>query len=84
MKYTLENFDEFAQALLNRIERLEKILTEREPIKEELIDRKELCKRLSVSAPTIIKMEKKGQLPSSRKGRRVFYDYNKVKEALEK
>ena len=48
------------------------------------INRKELIKRLGTSAPTLIRLEKKGIIPSIRLGGKILYDWNKVIEALEK
>ncbi|PVD50808.1 hypothetical protein DC498_17705 [Terrimonas sp.] len=52
--------------------------------KDEIIDRAELCKRLNLVEPTIIKWEKKGKIPSLRVGSAVRYSWFKVLNALEK
>lgn len=49
----------------------------------ELIDRKELCKRLSLSTPTIMQWERKGTIPCIRIGESVRYNWPAVIEALE-
>lgn len=48
------------------------------------INRKELIRRLGSSAPTIIRLEKKGVIPVLRLGGKVLYDWNKVMESLER
>jgi excisionase family DNA binding protein len=49
----------------------------------EIIDRSELCKRLNITEPTVIRMEKRGDLPVIRAGSSVRYNWPKVIEALE-
>lgn len=51
--------------------------------KAEIISRDELCKRLDITEPTVIRWEKKGKIPAIRIGSNVRYDWNKVLEALE-
>lgn len=51
--------------------------------KEEIIDRAELCKRLSITEPTAIRYERKGKIPSLRIGDSVRYNWPAVIEALE-
>jgi hypothetical protein len=50
----------------------------------EIIDRKELCKRLDVTEPTIIRWEKKGRIPRFHIGSAVRYNWTNVIESLEK
>ncbi len=50
----------------------------------EIIDRDELCKRLSITEPTAIRWEKKGRIPSLRIGSNVRYNWPAVIESLEK
>lgn len=50
----------------------------------EIIDRSELCKRLDVTEPTIIRWEKKGRIPRLAIGAAIRYDWPKVLAALEK
>ncbi len=83
-QYTLEDFAAFSSELLQRMDNLEKLIAQRDEPTEEWIDRQTLCKRLDVSVPTIIRMEKKGTIPYSRKGMRAIYDWKKVTQALEK
>lgn len=49
----------------------------------EIIDRGELCKRLSITDPTVIRWEKKGLIPCFRIGSNVRYNWPKVIETLE-
>jgi hypothetical protein len=52
-------------------------------IPEDLITRQELMKRLNISEPTVIKRGKDGSIPFLRVGRRILYDWAKVKLALD-
>ena len=49
----------------------------------EIIDRGELCKRLNITEPSVIRWEKKGRIPRIEIGSSIRYDWNKVLEALE-
>jgi excisionase family DNA binding protein len=49
----------------------------------ELIDREELCRRLSISEPTVIRWEAKGKIPAIHMGSIRRYNWPKVVEALE-
>jgi excisionase family DNA binding protein len=49
----------------------------------EIIDRRELRKRLNVTEPTIIRWERKGKIPSIRIGSNVRYNWQSVIRALE-
>jgi len=49
----------------------------------EIINRDELCKRLTLTEPTVIRWEKKGKIPCFRIGSNVRYNWPKVIEALE-
>jgi DNA-binding XRE family transcriptional regulator len=53
-------------------------------IKAEIINRNELCKRLDISEPTVIKWEKEGLIPSFSIGSSVRYNWHTVLEALQK
>lgn len=53
------------------------------PPPTEIIDRSELCKRLSITEPTCIRWEKKGVLPCFRIGSSIRYNWPKVIQALE-
>lgn len=50
----------------------------------EIINREELCKRLSITRPTVIRWERKGTIPCFRIGSNVRYNWKSVIEALEK
>ena len=50
---------------------------------KEIIDRDELCKRLALSEPTIIRYEKKGKIPRLSIGNSIRYNWPAVVEALE-
>lgn len=50
---------------------------------QEIIDRSELRRRLSVSNPTIIRWEKKGIIPTLRIGSAVRYNWPAVVSSLE-
>lgn len=54
------------------------------PANEDPIDRAELCKRLNVSEPTIISMERKNKIPVMYLGKLARYNWYRVVEALEK
>lgn len=49
----------------------------------EIINREELCRRLDITEPTIIRWEKRGKIPSIRIGGSVRYNWTAVIEALE-
>jgi excisionase family DNA binding protein len=50
----------------------------------EIINRNELCKRLSITEPTVIRWEKKGKIPVLKIGRNVRYNWIAVIKSLEK
>lgn len=65
---------------------LRRVFTEQTPSTiptTEIIDRAELCKRLSITEPTCIRWEKKGVLPCFRIGTSCRYNWVKVLEVLE-
>lgn len=53
-------------------------------IKAEIINRNELCKRLDITEPTVIRWEKKGLIPSFSIGSSVRYNWHTVLASLEK
>jgi len=65
-------------------ERLDYISTIPPPIGVEIITQVELCKRLGLSKPTVIRWAKKGKIPSLRIGKSIRYNWYSVIEALEK
>ena len=63
---------------------LNKILNSKpQQIISEIIDREELCKRLAITEPTVIRYERKGKIPRLNIGNSVRYNYPAVIEALE-
>ena len=50
---------------------------------KEIIDREELCKRLAITAPSVIRWEKKGKIPRLMIGSSIRYNWPAVIEALE-
>lgn len=52
------------------------------PEQENPIDTKELCKRLAMTEPTIIRWRKKGKIPYLSVGSSIRYDWNAVLNAL--
>ena len=52
--------------------------------KVEIINRDELCKRLAITEPTVIRWEKKGKIPALRIGSNVRYNWSQVIKSLEK
>jgi hypothetical protein len=50
----------------------------------EIIDRRELCKRLDVTEPTLCKWEKELKIPSFRIGNSIRYDWGEVVIYLKK
>lgn len=69
-------------AITNRLEAIERLLTKvPETITAptaDIINRVELCKRLSITIPTAIRWEKKGKIPCFRIGSNVRYNYTEV------
>lgn len=51
--------------------------------KVEIIDTRELCSRLGITEPTVIRWRKKGKIPFIQIGSSVRFNYHKVLEALE-
>lgn len=49
----------------------------------EIIDRKELCKRLKITEPTAIRWGKKGKIPSFSIGSNIRYNWQSVINQLE-
>lgn len=73
--------------IIEKLEGLEGRIQKAYPVQPlpstEIIDRLELCKRLSITEPTAIRWEKKGVIPSIRIGSSVRYNWPKVIFALE-
>ncbi len=49
----------------------------------EIIDRNELCKRLDITEPTVIRWERKNKIPCFRIGSNVRYNWQNVINQLE-
>jgi excisionase family DNA binding protein len=49
-----------------------------------IVDGKELCKFLNITAPTLIRMRKRKSIPFIKAGRTIRYDIHKVMNALKK
>lgn len=76
------------QLIIQRLDSLEGLLTAN-AVQEanntiEIIDREELCKRLNITEPTALRMEKKGTIPALRIGSIVRYNWFAVVSSLEK
>ena len=72
-----------------KLDRLESIiatmsLKPENKIPTEIIDRKELCKRLAITEPTAIRWERKGKIPYFRIGSNIRYNWQSVINTLEK
>jgi hypothetical protein len=53
------------------------------PLKYDIIDRLELCRRLNITQPTCIKFEKSGLIPALRIGETIRYNWPQVIQQLE-
>jgi excisionase family DNA binding protein len=76
-------FDSISQQLQDILERLNNISGNPPPQELEIINQEELCKRLMISKPTIIRWVKKKKIPVIRIGRAVRFNWQSVIEALE-
>jgi len=79
----LNPFEAISQQLSNILERLNNISANPPPGAVEIITQDELCKRLMISKPTIIRWAKKKKIPLIRIGRSVRFNWQSVIEALE-
>ena len=74
--------------ILARLDQIEQVINgkpQEQAIKAaEIIDRAELCRRLNVSEPTVIRWERKGKIPFFRIGSSVRYNWITVVDQLEK
>ena len=83
-RFTMYNpFDSISQLLNDILERLNNISANPPPQTIEIITQDELCKRLMISKPTVIRWVKKKKIPSLRIGRSVRFNWQTVIEALE-
>jgi excisionase family DNA binding protein len=76
-------FETISQQLSNILERLNNISANPPPRAVEIITQDELCKRLMISKPTIIRWAKKKKIPLIRIGRSVRFNWQSVIDALE-
>ena len=53
------------------------------PLQEEIIDRKELRRRLNITEPTVMRWEKRKKIPVIRIGSSVRYNWSAVVKSLE-
>jgi excisionase family DNA binding protein len=67
--------------LKDSVSALHQVATQQDQI--EVIDRNELCKRLSITEPTVIRWEKKGKIPALKVGSSIRYNWPAVIKALE-
>lgn len=70
--------------LLLKVENLENLIKVPSGVKlnSEIIDTRELCKRLNVTEPTIIRWRKKGAVPYFNIGSSVRFNFEDVIDAL--
>lgn len=77
-------FEEINSHLLEILERLKNISANPPPAEAiEIITQEELCNRLMISKPTVIRWVKKKKIPEIRIGSLVRYNYQSVINALE-
>ncbi len=83
---TLDRFPEAMNLLIARLDKIERLLAERQPTSNtsKPISTRELCEHLGVTEPTIIRWRKKGLIPFFQIGSAVRFDLPKVIAALEK
>jgi hypothetical protein len=62
---------------------LQQVLEAKGTTAPEVIDRPELCRRLAVTEPTVIRWEKAGKIPRMEIGTAIRYNWPKVVAALE-
>jgi hypothetical protein len=80
---TFNPFEDLFQRLANIEEKLSTLKVPASEPAPEIIDRNELCRRLNITAPTAIRWEKKGKIPTVRIGSSVRYNWPSVIKALE-
>ena len=80
---TFENMPQMICELMLKIDNLEKLITVPGEIKSnEIIDTKELCKRLNITEPTVIRWRKKGVVPFLNIGSSIRFNYEDVIQSL--
>lgn len=75
------------ELILQKLEEIQQMLSEKNVAKAdpiEIIDRKELMKRLNITEPTVIRWAKKGTIPEIHIGSNVRYNWPTVVKELEK
>ena len=77
------NFDLLMAGIKTILEKLHNISANPPPQVIEIITQDELCKRLMISKPTIIRWVKKKKIPTIRIGRSVRFNWQSVIEELE-
>jgi excisionase family DNA binding protein len=77
------NFDLLMAGINTILEKLNNISANPPPQVTEIITQDELCKRLMISKPTVIRWVKKKKIPSIRLGRSVRFNWQSVINALE-
>ncbi len=76
-------FESISQILNDILERLSNLSANPPPQTVEIITQDELCKRLMISKPTVIRWVKMKKVPSIRIGRSVRFNWQSVINALE-
>lgn len=71
--------------IFEKLTEIDKKVSIQQPIEPaaEIIDRKELMRRLKISEPTAIMWERKKKIPSFKIGSAIRYNWHKVLKALE-
>ena len=76
-------FDVIIEKLNSLESRFSEVSTTPSTPPAEIIGRNELCTRLNITEPTVIRWEKKGRIPSFRIGSNVRYNWQTVINSLE-
>ena len=84
MSMLLNPFDSLLVQLQEIRDKLDYISAIPPPKGVEVITQNELCKRLGLSKPTVIRWAKKGKIPSLKIGKSVRYNWYSVIDALQK
>lgn len=75
------------EEIIERLKRIEELIGSTKVVEAprlEIINRNELCKRLDITEPTVIRWEKKGVIPRFTIGSNVRYNWTTVVNSLEK
>lgn len=76
-------FEEITSHLKQIMDRLNNISANPPPLVNEIITQEELCKRLIISKPTVIRWRKKSKIPYIKIGDSIRYNWKSVIESLE-